>query len=402
MRIAVVGLGYVGLSLSCLLARRHDVVATDVLPERVESVNAGIAPINDVEISEALQAGNLRLTATTDLEAACGDADFVIIATSTDYDDREGRFDTSSIESVLEALDDLGKSPCVVIKSTVPIGCTARISQRHPRLDVLFSPEFLREGHALHDNLHPSRIIVGVPEDDGHLQEVAREFAGLLAEGASDDAGDVPVFIMGSSEAEAIKLFSNTYLAMRVAFFNEVDTFAETAGLDPAAIIEGVCCDPRIGFHYNNPSFGYGGYCLPKDSKQLLASYQGIPQELIGAVVNANRTRKTFIAGRVESFVEEAGLDAPVAGIYRLAMKRGSDNYRNSSIQGIMRRLVEKGVSMLVYEPLLSSESFDGVPVVTDLDEFKRRSTIIVANRYDDELDDVRDKVYTRDLFYRD
>ena len=402
MRIAVIGLGYVGLSLSCLLARRHEVLAVDILAERVDAVNSGISPVRDPEIEAELAAGGLQLRATASLEEACRGADLVIISVPTDYDPAEGRFDTSAVDGVLDELGRLDAGGCIVIKSTVPIGYTKRAASAYPGLSIMFSPEFLREGHALYDNLHPSRIIVGVPERTDGYEEAARLFANLLLEGVDEPC---EILVMGSSEAESVKLFSNTYLALRVAFFNEIDAFAETSGFDAGELIEGICLDPRIGTHYNNPSFGYGGYCLPKDSKQLLASYEGIPQELVSAVVDANRTRKDFIAARIETLVlerAEATSQRPVVGIYRLAMKSDSDNFRNSAVQGIMRRLAERGIEMVVYEPLLTSESFHGSPVIADLADFKDASTIIVANRYCDELDDVLDKVYTRDLFNRD
>ena len=389
MNIAVVGIGYVGLSLACLLARDHDVCAVDIVPEKVDLVNNRKSPFADAGISEALATQNLRLSATCDARSAYLDADIVIIAVPTDYSAEHNYFDTSAVEDVLATLDEMNFSGLVVIRSTTPVGFTAEQAQAHPSLELLFSPEFLREGQALSDNLHPSRIIVGVPRDDASLAGKARTFADLLAQAAEEDA--VETRIVGSSEAEAIKLFSNTYLALRVAFFNELDTYALSRGLDAGGIIDGVGLDPRIGSYYNNPSFGYGGYCLPKDSKQLLANYEDVPQNIMQAIVSSNATRKDYIADQV------AALEPACVGIYRLAMKEGSDNYRNSSVLGIMERLAQRGIAMLVYDPACPEAEVVGARVTDDLDELKRSCDVIICNRYEPALDDVRDKVYTRD-----
>ena len=396
MKIAVAGMGYVGLSIACLLARHHSVTAVDVVPSKVDLVNAGKSPIQDKEIEEALASGELDLTATCDAADAYADAEFVVISTPTNYDDEKNFFDTSSIEAVLDIILDCGSKANVVIKSTVPVGYAESVSRKYPRLPIIFSPEFLREGKALYDNLHPSRIVVGVPFHNEELKPAAVRFADLLAEGALDDSDGIARLIVGSTEAEAIKLFANTYLALRVSYFNELDTYAEARGLNSSEIIQGVCLDPRIGSHYNNPSFGYGGYCLPKDSKQLLANFSDVPQNLIRAIVESNDTRKDFIASHVK------GLDPKKVGIYRLVMKEGSDNFRQSSIQGVMARLKEAGVDMLVYEPTLAAAEFMGVPVTHDLTEFKSQCDVIMCNRYHDELADVEGKVYTRDLWRRD
>ena len=386
-RVTVVGLGYVGMASAVLLAQRHDVVALDVDAERVRLVNAGRSPIEDADITTCLDRGRLSLTATTDSALAYEGAAFIVIATPTNYDTELDHFDTTTVESVIEA-SAAQPDAVVVIKSTVPVGFTQRMRRRHPGRRILFSPEFLREGRALHDNLHPSRIIVADPGPD------AERFASLLVEGALDP--DVPVLFTGASEAEAIKLFSNTYLALRVAYFNELDTYAVQHGLDARQIVEGVGLDPRIGSHYNNPSFGYGGYCLPKDTQQLLANYRFVPQNLIRAVVESNATRKDFIAFDIIK------REPRVVGIHRLAMKAGSDNFRESSVQGIMKRIKAQGIEVLLYEPLLGEEKFFRSEVVRDLVEFKARCDLIVANRRHPDLDDIAHKVYTRDLFGHD
>ncbi|PKW27239.1 nucleotide sugar dehydrogenase [Phycicoccus duodecadis] len=385
--ICVVGTSYVGLSLAVLLARQHDVVAYDIDASRVELIRAGRSPIHDPDIEEHLAGGGLRLTATTDKEAAYRDAEFVVVATPTNYDERTNYFDTSTVEQVVADVRRLAPDATAVVKSTVPVGFTAGLRERLGTDRVVFSPEFLREGRALHDNLHPSRIVVG----DRGPQGAA--FARLLADAALDD--DVPVLLTDSTEAEAIKLFANTYLAMRVAYFNELDTYAATHGLDTRQIIDGVGLDPRIGMHYNNPSFGYGGYCLPKDTKQLLANYAAVPQTLISAIVDANTTRKDFIASEV------LARGPRVVGIHRLVMKSGSDNFRSSSVQGVMKRIKAKGVEVIVHEPELDAPTFFGSPVVS-LEELKARSDVIVANRLVPELHDVEERVYTRDLFGND
>lgn len=407
MNIAVAGLGYVGLSLAVLLAQRNKVVAVDVSADRVSLIQNGVSPVADAHIGSFL-AGEVRpldFRATLDARAAYKDADFVIVATPTNYDPDRGSFDTSSVEQVVDLVLECNPNAVIVLKSTVPVGYTQMLSERHPQAKVVFSPEFLREGYALYDNLHPSRIIVGVPRNDAlaaDLRECAQIFADLLVVAAEDD--DVAVRIMHSTEAESVKLFSNTYLALRVAFFNELDTYAQVRGLDVRSIVEGVSLDPRIGSHYNNPSFGYGGYCLPKDTKQLLADYGDIPQKLMSAVVESNRVRKDYIADEIANRAE---LDAPegakpVVGAYRLIMKAGSDNFRSSSIQGIMRRLKERGLSLLIYEPSFDAAEFFGTEVTHDLDTFKRRCNLVIANRYEDDLNDVSDKLFTRDLFRRD
>ena len=398
MNITIVGCGYVGLANAVLLARHHHVTAVDLDAKKVERINAHRSPLADREIEEYLAAPGLHLRAVTDCAAALAGADYVVIATPTDYDTVENTFDTASVERVAEQAAAVNPDAVIVIKSTVPVGFTRRLRER-TGAKLLFSPEFLREGRALYDNLHPSRIIVGFPAGDTALERAARDFAHLLEQGAEEE--NVPVLITHTDEAESVKLFANAYLAMRVSFFNELDTYAEARGLDTRQIIEGIGYDPRIGNYYNNPSFGYGGYCLPKDTKQLLANYDDVPHTIIGAVVEANRTRKDFVAERILTRAREGGGE-PVVGIYRLTMKTGSDNFRQSSIQGVMRRLQEAGAQLLIYEPSLSTEEFAGCPVIRDWAEFCRRSRVIVANRRTPELEGVMDKVYTRDLYFRD
>jgi UDPglucose 6-dehydrogenase len=406
MRIAVAGMGYVGLSLSVLLSQHNQVRAVDVVEEKVELINSRRSPIRDVEIEDYLAHRDLDLTATVDGASAYEDADLVVIATPTNYDPTKDFFDTSLVEDVIDLVLAVNPDAVMVIKSTVPVGYTQVLSQRHPMAKILFSPEFLREGHALSDNLHPSRIIAGIPTGTDHtpaLEQAAQAFTRLLAEGAQDT--DIPTLIMASTEAEAVKLFANTYLALRVAYFNELDTYAAVRGLDASKIIQGVGYDPRIGSHYNNPSFGYGGYCLPKDTKQLLANYKDVPQNLIEAIVEANRTRKDFIADELLHRVQElkdAGNPHPTVGIYRLTMKSGSDNFRASSIQGVMKRIKAKGIPVIVFEPTLDDADFYGSEVTHDLHHFKTTSDLILTNRWDPELTDVTNKTYTRDLFKRD
>ena len=394
MKIAVAGLGYVGLSLSVLLAKKNTVKAVDIDRSRVEGVNAGESPIRDPEIERALSDGNLDLVATTDGDAAYADAEFVVVSTPTNYDEKLNFFDTSSVEAVIRQVIAVNPAAVIVIKSTVPVGYTEGIRAALSCDNILFSPEFLREGRALYDNLYPSRIIVGVPTKNARLMREAGRFASLLVEGA--EKTDIEVRYMDPTEAEAVKLFSNTYLALRVAFFNELDTYAALRGLDARQIIEGVGLDPRIGSHYNNPSFGYGGYCLPKDTKQLLANYRDVPQNLITAIVEANRTRKDFIADQI------IARDPGTVGIYRLTMKEGSDNFRHSSVQGVMKRIQAKGIDVVVYEPTMKEDAFFRCRVIRDLDEFKATADVILANRFHPDLSDVLDKVYTRDLYFRD
>lgn len=396
-RISVAGVGYVGLSNAIILAQHNKVTAVDISAERVSLINQRRSPITDKDIEDYLSEKELDLIATTDPEKAYKDSEFVIISTPTNYDDEKNYFDTSSVESVIEQVIKVNPEAVIVIKSTVPVGFTAKMREKIHSDNIIFSPEFLREGHALYDNLHPSRIIVGVPKGNCSAENAARKFARLLQDGAVKK--DIPTLFLNSTEAESIKLFANTYLALRVSFFNELDSYAEQNDLDVRSIIEGVCLDPRIGSHYNNPSFGYGGYCLPKDTKQLLANYENVPQNIIAAIVRSNDTKKDVVCSRI---LEKAGVEAPVVGVYRLVMKSGSDNFRQSAILGIMDRLKSAGAQIVIYEPALNGTEFQGYEIINDFEMFAEKSDVIAANRFDEKLMPWKNKLYTRDIFARD
>lgn len=394
MKIAIAGTGYVGLSNAILLAQHHEVYAVDIIEEKVKMINEGKSPLVDAEIEDYLANATLNLTATTDAKMAYQDAEYVVISTPTNYDEKKNYFDTSSVEAVIELVQQINPNAIMVIKSTIPVGYTESVCKKYNTDQILFSPEFLREGQALKDNLYPSRIIVGSMSGNAKMREAAERFAGLLAEGAIKE--DIPTLFTNLTEAEAVKLFANTYLALRVSFFNELDTFAEMKGLNAKQIIEGIGLDPRIGMHYNNPSFGYGGYCLPKDTKQLLANYNDVPNNIMEAIVEANKTRKDFVAEQI------LDREPKTVGVYRLAMKANSDNYRQSSILGVMERLRAKGVELVIFDPSLREDTFDRMEVIRDFEEFCRKSDVIVANRMDDMLRAVEEKVYTRDIYFRD